>query len=155
MWERYCRGVQAIVYVVDAADPDGLDLAKTELHELLHKPSLNGIPVLVLGNKNDIPGALSTTEIIDQLDLKVANRLGSISSESRKTAALLDEAARHLWVLRNRICCLRVRICVHAYVLFLAQQLPLELRLEVFCPSWLTSCCFASKMLGSEGWAFP
>ena len=71
MWERYCRGVQAIVYVVDAADHDNLDSARLELAELLGKPSLQGIPLLVLGNKNDLPGALSTTDLIDRLDLKV------------------------------------------------------------------------------------
>ena len=71
MWERYCRGVQAIVYVVDAADHDNLDSARLELAELLSKPSLQAIPLLVLGNKNDLPGALSTTDLIDRLDLKV------------------------------------------------------------------------------------
>jgi signal recognition particle receptor subunit beta len=40
MWERYCRGVQAIVYVVDSADLDSLDAAREELHALLAKPSL-------------------------------------------------------------------------------------------------------------------
>jgi hypothetical protein len=44
MWERYCRGVQAVVYVVDAADHDSLDNARAELHELLSKPSLSGAP---------------------------------------------------------------------------------------------------------------
>lgn len=72
MWERYCRGVQAVVYVVDAADHDTLENARAELHELLSKPSLAGIPLLVLGNKNDLPGALSTTDLIDRLDLKVS-----------------------------------------------------------------------------------
>lgn len=71
MWERYCRGVQAIVYVVDAADHDSLDQARAELQDLLAKPALNGIPLLVLGNKNDLPGALTTGELIDRLDLKV------------------------------------------------------------------------------------
>lgn len=71
MWERYCRGVQAIVFVLDAADQDTVEQARNELLELLAKPSLRGIPLLVLGNKNDIPGALSTGEIIEQLDLKV------------------------------------------------------------------------------------
>ena len=73
MWERYCRGVQTIVYVVDAADQDSLDSGRQELHELLQKPSLAHTPLLVLGNKNDLPGALSTTELIDRLDLKVCN----------------------------------------------------------------------------------
>ena len=31
-----------------------------------------GIPLLVLGNKNDLPGALSTTDLIDRLDLKAS-----------------------------------------------------------------------------------
>jgi ADP-ribosylation factor-like protein 8 len=44
MWERYCRGVQAIVYVVDSADADNIATAKSELHELLSKPALQGIP---------------------------------------------------------------------------------------------------------------
>ena len=42
MWERYCRGVQAIVFVVDSADLDSLEAAKEELHTLLAKPSLVG-----------------------------------------------------------------------------------------------------------------
>lgn len=63
--------MQAIVYVVDAADHDGLDSGRQELHELLQKPSLARTPLLVLGNKNDLPGALSTTELIERLDLKV------------------------------------------------------------------------------------
>ena len=31
-----------------------------------------GIPLLVLGNKNDLPGALGTTDLIDRLDLKAS-----------------------------------------------------------------------------------
>ena len=75
MWERYCRGVQAIVYVVDSADHDSLDSGRQELHELLQKPSLASTPLLVLGNKNDLPGALSINEIIERLDLRVCNQL--------------------------------------------------------------------------------
>ncbi|KAL9689803.1 hypothetical protein QQ045_010193 [Rhodiola kirilowii] len=70
MWERYCRAVSAIVYVVDAADFDNLNISKSELHDLLSKPSLNGIPLLVLGNKVDKQGALSKESLVDQMDLK-------------------------------------------------------------------------------------
>lgn len=70
MWERYCRGVNSIVYVVDSADHENVDKSKTELHELLSKPTLSGIPLLVLGNKNDLPSALSTQQIIERMDLK-------------------------------------------------------------------------------------
>lgn len=40
MWERYCRGVNAIVFMVDAADEDKLEAARNELMQLLDKPQL-------------------------------------------------------------------------------------------------------------------
>ncbi|KAF5448279.1 hypothetical protein F2P56_028833, partial [Juglans regia] len=70
MWERYCRAVSAIVYVVDAADFENLPVSRSELHDLLSKPSLNGIPLLVLGNKIDKPGALSKEDLTEQMGLK-------------------------------------------------------------------------------------
>jgi GTPase SAR1 family protein len=71
LWERYCRGVQAIVYVVDAADLDALDAAARELAALCARPSLQGIPLLVLGNKADLPGALGTAQLIGRMGLEV------------------------------------------------------------------------------------
>ncbi|KAF5187010.1 Adp-ribosylation factor [Thalictrum thalictroides] len=70
MWERYCRAVSAIVYVVDAADYDNLPISRGELHDLLSKTSLSGIPLLVLGNKIDKPGALSEQALTNHMELK-------------------------------------------------------------------------------------
>jgi len=70
MWERYCRGVNAIVYMVDAAAPDKMESAKQELHALLAKEQLASIPVLVLGNKNDLPKAMEVETLIEMLGLK-------------------------------------------------------------------------------------
>ncbi|EOB06014.1 ADP-ribosylation factor-like protein 8B [Anas platyrhynchos] len=44
MWERYCRGVNAVVYMVDAADLEKVEASKNELHSLIDKPQLHGIP---------------------------------------------------------------------------------------------------------------
>ena len=54
-------------YVVDAADPDNLSVSKSELHDLLSKTSLSGIPLLVLGNKIDRPGALSKDDLTEEM----------------------------------------------------------------------------------------
>ncbi|KAL0332347.1 UNVERIFIED_CONTAM: Pentatricopeptide repeat-containing protein, chloroplastic [Sesamum calycinum] len=72
MWERYCRAVSAIVYVVDAADHDNISISRSELHDLLSKPSLSGIPLLVLGNKIDKPQALSKQALTDQILVDLA-----------------------------------------------------------------------------------
>ena len=87
MWERYCSNVSAIVYVVDGADHKNVDISREELHELIGKPSLKdtvpshsslskdsltivctqNIPLLVLGNKRDLPEALPEESIIERL----------------------------------------------------------------------------------------
>ncbi len=70
MWERYCVSASAIVFVVDAFDRDAIPIAREELHSLLAKPSLEGIPLLVLGNKSDLRGKMSVDELIEALELK-------------------------------------------------------------------------------------
>lgn len=54
-------------YVVDAADRDSVPISRTELHDLLTKPSISEIPLLVLGNKIDKSEALSEQALVDQL----------------------------------------------------------------------------------------
>ncbi|KIX03617.1 uncharacterized protein Z518_07170 [Rhinocladiella mackenziei CBS 650.93] len=97
MWERYCRGVNAIVFVVDAADKAAVPRAREELHTLLDKPTLDGIPLLVLGNKSDLPNKLSVDELIDQLDLKtIVHREISCYGISAKEETNLDAVLQWL-----------------------------------------------------------
>lgn len=57
----------ALSYMVDAADLEKMEASRNELSSLLDKPQLSGIPVLVLGNKRDIPGALDETGLIERM----------------------------------------------------------------------------------------
>jgi ADP-ribosylation factor-like protein 8 len=54
-------------YVVDAADAERIPESKEELFELLDRPVLAGIPLLVLGNKNDLPEAITVEKLIDEM----------------------------------------------------------------------------------------
>ncbi|CAO3588111.1 unnamed protein product [Absidia cylindrospora] len=100
MWERYCRGVNAIVFVVDAADHSKLEAAKTELKALLEKPQLANIPMLVLGNKNDLEDALSVKELIDVLNLQtISNREVSCYSISAKNQVNIDITLQ--WLIKK------------------------------------------------------
>lgn len=100
MWERYCRGVNAIVFVIDAADHDKLDAARTELRNLLDKPQLASIPVLVLGNKNDLPGALTVDQIVEVMNLKqIASREVSCYSISAKNQVNIDITLQ--WLIKK------------------------------------------------------
>ena len=97
MWERYSREVSAIVFVVDSSDHDSISIAAEELHALLSKPSVAGIPLLVLGNKSDLPGKMSVDELIDKLDLKsVVHREISCYGISAKEETNLDAVIKWL-----------------------------------------------------------
>lgn len=100
MWERYCRGVNAIIYVVDSYDQQKWDLAKEELHSLLGRPMLSGIPVLVLGNKNDLDSALAAEDLIDVLDLSsITGQEVSCYSISAKNQVNIDITIE--WLLKH------------------------------------------------------
>lgn len=63
-----------IRYMVDAADHEKVEAARNELHNLLEKPQLAGIPVLVLGNKRDLANALDEKQLIEQMyDILASN----------------------------------------------------------------------------------
>ena len=54
-------------YMVDAVDQEKIEASRNELHNLLDKPQLSSIPILVLGNKRDLPGALDEKELIERM----------------------------------------------------------------------------------------
>lgn len=91
MWERYCNGVDAIVFVVDSVDQDKFKTARFELHQLLGQPTLSGVPLLVLGNKNDLDGHVGVKDLIRGLELdKISDRPVSCYSCSMKSQHNLD-----------------------------------------------------------------
>ncbi|CAO1620192.1 unnamed protein product [Parajaminaea phylloscopi] len=156
MWERYCLGVSAIVFVVDSAIPRppppsssssqgsgngehaqpqpqpqsqqappgsedksaraaGLTTAAgagsassrlaniawytaaDELHTLVSRPELAGIPLLVLATKNDVKGAATVEEVIRVMRLDtLRNREVSCYSISSKTQSNIPRTLQWL-----------------------------------------------------------
>lgn len=83
--------------MVDSADRDALPVAAEELQMLLEKPTLAGIPLLVLGNKSDIQDKLSVDELIEGLNLKsVSQREVSCYGISAKEETNLDAVMQWL-----------------------------------------------------------
>ena len=68
-----------------------MDEARRNLHTLLDWPTLQGIPLLILGNKNDMDGALTEEELIEELNLRrIQNRQVACFSISAKNQVNLD-----------------------------------------------------------------
>ena len=84
-------------FIVDSADREALPVAREELKLLLEKPALEGIPLLVLGNKSDLPNKLSVDELIEALNLKsVSHREVSCYGISAKEETNLDAVLQWL-----------------------------------------------------------
>lgn len=64
-WRNYFESTDGLVWVVDSADRMRLDACREELNVLLLEERLAGATLLVLANKQDLPGALSAQEIKD------------------------------------------------------------------------------------------
>lgn len=86
---------------MDAADKEKLPTATEELHDLVSKRSLHGIPLLVLGNKSDLPNRLSVDELIETMDLRsIMHREVSCYGISAKEETNLD-AVLHWLIARS------------------------------------------------------
>lgn len=63
IWKDYYADVDAIIFLVDAADRTRMPEAKEELHHLFEVETLRHVPFAILGNKIDIPTACSDEEL--------------------------------------------------------------------------------------------
>ena len=72
-WRSYYNGVQGLIFVVDSSDTKRIEYAKEELQRLLNEDGLEDAALLVFANKQDLSGAMSSTEVAEKLDLASVN----------------------------------------------------------------------------------
>lgn len=63
LWKSYTRCTDGIVFVVDSVDIERMEEAKTELHKITRISENQGVPVLIVANKQDLRNSLSLSEI--------------------------------------------------------------------------------------------
>ncbi|XP_054710557.1 ADP-ribosylation factor-like protein 4A [Uloborus diversus] len=63
LWRSYTRCTDGIVFVLDSVDDERLEEARMELIRVARAPENLGVPILVLANKQDLPGAKDPHEI--------------------------------------------------------------------------------------------
>ncbi|KAJ8683198.1 hypothetical protein QAD02_018990 [Eretmocerus hayati] len=69
-WKNYFESTDGLIWVVDSADRRRLEDCKEEMHKLLQEERLEGATLLIFANKQDLPGAVSTEDIAQILDLE-------------------------------------------------------------------------------------
>ena len=69
LWRHYFQNIQGLIYVVDSSDLERINEARRELFAVLDSPEMEGVPVVVIGNKQDLSRALRSHELAQQLAL--------------------------------------------------------------------------------------
>lgn len=96
----FFKGTDALIYVVDSSDSRRMKETGDELNQLLKEEKLEGVPLLVLANKQDLLNALSADEIRDGLELdRIQQRKWTIQTCSSKSGEGLDDGFQ--WVMAN------------------------------------------------------
>jgi len=69
LWKSYTRCTDGIVFVLDSVDVERMEEAKMELVRTARSPENTGVPILILANKQDLPGAREPKELEKLLGL--------------------------------------------------------------------------------------
>lgn len=98
LWSHYVPTIDAIWFVIDSADLLRMDIAKTELENILSKvaESHRKPPILFLANKSDLPAAASVDQIAVALDLEklVSNTTWAIMATNAVSGTGVQESLR-------------------------------------------------------------
>lgn len=70
LWKSYTRCTDGIIFVVDSCDIERLEEAKMELTRTARSPDNAGVPILILANKQDLPGTIDIVKLIVNYTLK-------------------------------------------------------------------------------------
>ena len=63
LWKSYTRATDGMVFVVDSDDVDRMEECRVELARVVRTREAQGVPLLVIANKQDLPRARSAAEV--------------------------------------------------------------------------------------------
>ncbi|XP_052057841.1 uncharacterized protein LOC127698414 [Mytilus californianus] len=95
LWQHYLKSADGLIYVVDSNDKDRLCEAREELYGILNSENMRSVPVVVIANKQDMPGAMDPSTVADGLDLnRIKQRQWKIQGACAKTGDGLFESMK-------------------------------------------------------------
>merc|ERR1712217_482883 len=74
LWCHYYMGTHGAIFVIDSSDRDRIEDAREELTKMLSEDEMRDAALLVLANKQDLPHAMSTSEVAEKLALHSLRR---------------------------------------------------------------------------------
>ncbi|GAB1598240.1 ADP-ribosylation factor 4-like [Argonauta hians] len=80
LWRHYFQNTQGLIFVIDSNDRERMTEAADELQKMLSEDELKDAVLLVFANKQDLPNAMSVSEIKHSLKLDSLSKKWYIQS---------------------------------------------------------------------------
>lgn len=87
LWESYYQDAHAVVFVIDSSDRERLEECKTALESVVTNDAVEGVPILMLANKQDREDHMEV-EDIKEIFNKIAEQMGARDSRVLPISAL-------------------------------------------------------------------
>ncbi|KAK7119042.1 hypothetical protein R3I94_021029 [Phoxinus phoxinus] len=69
LWKPYFKDTKGLIFVVDCNDHERIELAAEALKMVMEDDEMRDVVLLVLANKQDLPEAMTVSELTDRLGL--------------------------------------------------------------------------------------
>ncbi|CAE7542728.1 ARF3 [Symbiodinium sp. CCMP2592] len=69
IWQHYYQSTDGLIFVIDSSDRERIEEAHEELMRMLQREEMKDAVLLVMANKQDLPNAMSTQELVQRLGL--------------------------------------------------------------------------------------
>ena len=74
VWDVYYMNTDGVIYVIDSQDENNYEESKNQFHKILKNSTLKNATILIFANKQDLPGAKTINDIIQDYELdKIKN----------------------------------------------------------------------------------
>ncbi|KAJ3213438.1 ADP-ribosylation factor protein 3, partial [Clydaea vesicula] len=93
IWKKYYTECHSIVFVVDSTDRERIEEVRLAFENVITNDSVEGVPVLMLANKQDIEGSLKVHDIKEIFN-PIAVKLGARDSKVMPVSALRGESVK-------------------------------------------------------------
>ena len=80
VWRYYFSSIEGIIFVVDSTRTDRMMEVREELWKILSDDQAKRLPCLIYANKQDLPGAIPSEQLINELDLMRDNTMHNVNS---------------------------------------------------------------------------
>ncbi|XP_077991193.1 ADP-ribosylation factor-related protein 1-like [Glandiceps talaboti] len=90
LWDKYYAESHGVIYMVDSTDEERLEESWRAFDEMIDSEALDGVPVIVLANKQDVTGCLNVDHVKSVFNQSAA-KIGRRDCKIRGVSALTGD----------------------------------------------------------------